>query len=116
MGPRITVRCDCGQVRYLGYGEVWTCESCAKRWNTAQIPKEDYDRVTRELRRYRAAAAATGILAAAVLIPLGVFVSFAFMVLLPGVLLAWSGFVAPRYRRRVGRRIGTLPSWQLRPE
>ena len=29
-GPPITLTCDCGERRYLRYGERWTCEKCKK--------------------------------------------------------------------------------------
>jgi hypothetical protein len=115
-GPRITVRCDCGAVRYLGYGEAWTCESCGRRWNTGQIPREEYERVAQEIARYRRFAIGGIAIAAAVLVPLGVLVNFMFLLFVPALLALWAGIVSPHLKRRLWRRIGTLPSWQLRPE
>jgi hypothetical protein len=114
--PPITVQCDCGQVRYLGYGETWTCESCGKRWNTSQIPREEYERVVREVARYRRFAIGGLVAAAAILVPLGLLVNMAFLFLVPGLLAVWAGIISPRLKRRAWARIGTLPSWQLRPE
>lgn len=112
----ITVRCDCGRARPLGYGEVWTCEGCGRRWNTAQIPEEDYRRVAREVARYRSTVIAVAAVVVAVLVPLGVLVSVRFFFLMPVVLVLWGAVVAPFWKRRLGRRLGKLPSWQLRPE
>jgi hypothetical protein len=115
-GLRITVRCDCGQVRYLGYGDSWTCEACGKRWSTAQIPREEYELVARELARYRTAAVVALGVVAAVLVPLGIFVNVVFLFLAPGFLALWAGIVSPFLKRRLGRRVGALPTWQLRPD
>lgn len=115
-GPRITVRCDCGQVRYLDYGESWACEACGKRWSTSQIPRDEYDRVARELAAYRNAAVVVLGVVAALLIPLGIFVNVFFLFLAPGFLALWAGIVSPFLRRRLGRRVGALPTWQLRPD
>jgi len=52
-GPPITVSCKCGEVRHVPYGETWQCEKCGRRWNTAQIPAEDYWGIMREMRNYR---------------------------------------------------------------
>src|SRR3990172_2213561 len=99
-GLRVTVRCDCGRVQYLGYAETWTCESCGKRWNTAQIPREEYERVAREVARYRLVALGGLAAAAAILVPLGLLVNFAFLLLVPGLLAVWAGIVSPRLKRR----------------
>ena len=56
-GPPITVSCHCGEVRHIPYGEAWTCEKCGRRWNTAQIPAEDYWGIMREMRTYRLCSA-----------------------------------------------------------
>lgn len=66
--------------------------------------------------RYRAVVIAVSALILGVLIPLGVVVSFRFFILMPILLALWIGFVAPYLRRRLGRRLGQLPSWQLSPE
>ena len=52
-GPPITVSCKCGEVRHVPYGETWTCETCGRRWNTAQIPEAEYWGIMREMRNYR---------------------------------------------------------------
>ena len=52
-GAPITIRCDCGQVERVPYGQTWTCPDCGRRWNTEQIPAEEYWGIMREMRRYR---------------------------------------------------------------
>ena len=39
-GPPISITCECGLKHDLKYGEAWTCESCGRRWDTKQIPRE----------------------------------------------------------------------------
>jgi len=52
-GPPITIRCECGEVRDVPYGERWRCEVCRRSWNTSQIPAEEYWDLMREMRRLR---------------------------------------------------------------
>jgi len=52
-GAQITVRCDCGGVGYVPYGERWECATCHRRWNTGQIPAEEYWGIMRDMRRMR---------------------------------------------------------------
>ena len=52
-GPAITVTCECGEKRELRYGEDWTCESCGRRWDTNQIPPEQYKAIRNTQLRYR---------------------------------------------------------------
>ncbi|HEX2371413.1 MAG TPA: hypothetical protein VHI33_02240, partial [Solirubrobacterales bacterium] len=44
-GPPITVTCECGEKRDLGYGEAWACDGCGRRWNTARIPPQQYEAI-----------------------------------------------------------------------
>ena len=52
-GPPIAVTCECGEKRDLRYGEEWTCESCGRRWDTNQIPAEQYEAIRRTQLRFR---------------------------------------------------------------
>jgi hypothetical protein len=52
-GPPIAVTCECGGKRDLRYGEIWSCERCGKRWNTRQIPAEQYQLIRRTQLRFR---------------------------------------------------------------
>ena len=52
-GPPIAVTCECGEKRDLRYGEEWTCESCGRRWDTNQIPVEQYEAIRRTQLRFR---------------------------------------------------------------
>ena len=52
-GAPITVGCDCGRVEYVAYGASWECPDCHRRYNTEQIPAEEYWGIMHEMRRYR---------------------------------------------------------------
>ena len=115
-GARITVRCDCGEVNYLEYGEVWTCPSCGRRWNTNQIPADEYWGIMREMRDER-----VKVMVVAVVTAFG-FAVFALTqgarawALAPIVIAAWTLLYMPRWRRRLRIKTRNLPRWQLRPE
>ena len=66
-GAQITVRCDCGGIGYVPYGERWECRTCHRRWNTGQIPAEEYWGIMRDMRRMRISAIVTAL---AVVVPI----------------------------------------------
>jgi hypothetical protein len=115
-GVPITIRCDCGDVRPVHYGDRWTCARCGSTWNTAQIPPEEYQRTVRELRRYRwqVGLATAAVLAAVV--PLAVLVAPQLFIVAIVVLAGSYFFLLPAWRRRVLERVRERPSWRLRPE
>jgi len=114
--PPITIRCDCGESGTVDFGERWTCESCGRRWNTAQIPSEAYERRLRRMRRFRIEVIGFVALALAIFLPLIVFVDQSFVVLGLIVGLAWMFLYMPFWRRRVRRAAAEAPTWQLSPE
>jgi Flp pilus assembly protein TadB len=114
--PPITIRCDCGETRQVPYGERWECEGCGKRWNTAQIPADEYHGILREMRRFRLSAIGFAVVIAVVFVASAVLVSQSLFLLLPVVLTGWYIFYMPLWRRRVRRRARSLPTWQLHPE
>ncbi|MBO0889771.1 MAG: hypothetical protein J2P14_02575, partial [Acidothermales bacterium] len=64
-GPPITVRCRCGERRDLAYGEVWQCADCVLRWDTRQIPREQYQRIRMIQLRFRMVPVVLGLAVAA---------------------------------------------------
>jgi hypothetical protein len=115
-GPPITVTCKCGEVRQVPYGETWHCETCNRSWNTSQIPADVYWGIMREMRNYR-------LVVIGIALALGVgFGLLAFLVaqrlilLLPVVLAFWLVWFMPWWRRKIRRRVRSLPTWQLEPE
>jgi hypothetical protein len=116
-GPPISVTCECGEKRDLAYGEDWTCEKCGRRWDTNQIPREQYEVVRRTQLRFRVLPVALGLLVAA----LAVFFTltgnvFSVFFLLPVALTGWFALLRPVHRRRYRRAIADLPRWNLRPD
>lgn len=115
-GAPITVKCDCGEIQYVAYGDVWECPTCGRRWNTEQIPAEEYWGVMREAKRQRLM-----MMGVAVAIAIG----FAFLALTMGpaawglapiVIGAWFLLLMPRWRRKLRVQARSLPKWQLHPE
>jgi hypothetical protein len=116
-GPPIAVTCECGEKRDVRYGEAWTCERCGRRWDTNQIPREQYDVVRRTQLRFRVLPVVVGVLVAA----LAIFFTlsgnvFSVFFLLPVALGAWFVFLRPIHRRRYRAAIADLPRWELHPE
>ena len=115
-GALITVRCDCGGVGYVPYGERWECPTCHRRWNTGQIPAEEYWGIMRDMRRMRINVLATAL---GLIIPILILTAVAgirILALLPVVMGFWFLFYMPRWRRRVRRQARNLQRWQLHPE
>lgn len=115
-GPPITVRCECGELRHVPYGERWVCEQCGRAWNTAQIPAEEYSAIMREMRNMRLSVIGVAVALAAVFGLLALVVAQSLFLLLPVVLAAWFLLYMPRWRRRVRDRARSLPTWELHPE
>jgi hypothetical protein len=116
-GPPIAVTCECGEKHDLRYGDAWTCERCGRRWDTNQIPREQYDVVRRTQLRFRALPVAVGL----IVLGLAVFFTltgniFSVFFLLPVGLSVWFVFLRPFHRRRYRAAIADLPRWELHPE
>ena len=116
-GPPISITCECGLKHDLKYGEAWTCESCGRRWDTNQIPREQYEVVRRTQLRFRVLPVLLGL----VVTGFAVFFTltgnlFSVFLLLPVGLSVWFVFLRPFHRRRYRAAIADLPSWELHPE
>jgi hypothetical protein len=116
-GPPISVTCECGLKHDLRYGEAWTCESCGRRWDTKQIPREQYEVVRRTQLRFRVLPVLLGL----VVLGFAVFFTltgnlFSVFLLLPVGLSVWFVFLRPFHRRRYRAAIAELPRWELYPE
>jgi hypothetical protein len=116
-GPPISITCECGAKHDAAYGETWTCEHCGRRWDTTQIPREDYEVIRRTQLRFRVLPVAVGVVVvalAAFFTLTGNVISVFF--LLPVALLGWFVFLRPVHRRRYRQAIAELPRWELHPE
>ena len=114
-GPPITVRCDCGELERVPYGEAWICPGCGRRWDTSQIPSEEYWGIMREMRRYRLEVIAVSVgLGIALAITLANIGSRQYFPIVLGVMGFWFLIYMPRWRRKVRARARQLPNWNLR--
>jgi hypothetical protein len=116
-GPPISVTCECGEKNDLAYGEEWRCGTCGRRWDTRQIPREDYDAIRRTQLRFRILPVTLGLLVLA----LAMFFTltgnvFSVFFLLPVSLMTWFIFIRPVHRKRYRAAIADLPKWELHPE
>jgi hypothetical protein len=114
--PPIQVTCECGEARSLRYGERWECETCGRRWNTEQIPPEEYRALANAVRRYQRQSILFAATMLAVFAPLVVFVDFRLGITGLILFFAWAFLVRPRQRRRLLNTVLGGPRWQLRPE
>jgi hypothetical protein len=116
-GPPITVTCECGEKRELGYGERWRCERCGRAYDTGRIPAAEYEQIRRLSMRYRALPIAFGavVVALAILFTLTGNVPGVFF-LLPVALVLWFVFLRPLHRKRYRAAVRGLPRWELRAD
>ena len=115
-GALITVRCDCGEVGYVAYGERWVCGKCRRAWNTAQIPAEEYWGIMRDMRRLRINVIFVALALVVPVVALIPILGARIMILLPLVMGFWFILYMPRWRRRVREQARSLQKWKLRPE
>lgn len=99
----------------MPYGELWECEECGRRWNTGQIPAEEYWGLMRDMRRMRLVVIAVALGTAALFALLGFLVDESILLLFPVVLAAWFLVFMPWWRRKIRTRARALPKWQLHP-
>jgi hypothetical protein len=116
-GPTITVACECGERRYLHYGERWKCEKCGRSWNTRRIPLEEYAALRRTQLRYRRIPLVISVLS---LICVVVFIAlgkaFGGLIVVAFAATTWSMFGHPLHKRRYREQLAKLPSWEIEPE
>jgi hypothetical protein len=115
-GAPITIRCECGEARHVPYGEAWHCEACGRRWNTAQIPADEYWGIMRDMRRMRLSVIGIALALTAIFGLLALFIAESLVLLLPVILAVWLVLYMPWWRRKVRRRARSVPKWNLRPE
>ena len=116
-GPPITLSCDCGERRYLRYGERWTCEKCGKTWNTNRIPVEQYAAIRATQLRYRRVPLAISVFALACVVAFIIVGKALGGLIVVGLLAStWSMFFRPIHRRKYRQAIAELPTWKIKPE
>jgi hypothetical protein len=115
-GPPISVTCECGERRSLRYGERWTCEKCGRKWNTEQIPAEEYRQLVRDLRRPKLVALGGAAVFAAAVTALALATDLGLLFALPILLGAIAIIAGPPWKRWVRRRVAERPRWELHAE
>ena len=100
----------------MRYGERWQCPSCGRRWNTEQIPADEYGGLARDLRRYKLIAIGAALLVLVAYLPLVLLVNEGLILTAPLLLAALAIFAGPFWKKRVRRAIAERPRWQLHPE
>jgi hypothetical protein len=116
-GPRITIACECGERRYLQYGERWTCEKCGRVWNTLRIPLEEYAALRRTQLRYRRVPIVVSVLSlVCVIVFLLLGKAFGGLIVVAFAVTAWSMFGHPFHKRRYREQLAKLPTWKIEPE
>ena len=116
-GPPITLTCDCGEKRYLRYGERWKCEKCGKTWNTNRIPVEQYAAIRATQLRYRRVPLAISVFALVCVVAFIIVGKALGGLIVVGLLAStWSMFFRPIHRRKYREAIADLPSWKIKPE
>lgn len=115
--PAITITCDCGTAALVPYGKRWTCGTCDKTWDTAQIPRAEFDALLRSIRGYRLLTVGPPLALSLVLVPLAVLLDVRYAFLLFVLVLGHGLLILPQLKRRATRRVlDAAPRWQLRPE
>ena len=115
-GPPITVACECGTSALVEYPSTWECEECGRRWNTGQIPEDEYWGIMDEMKRFRFEAIRSALILGAVIVTVSILLSKTFFFLVPIVFSGWYLFYMPRWRRRVRAVARSTPNWNLHPE
>jgi Flp pilus assembly protein TadB len=116
-GPPITLTCECGERRYLRYGDRWTCEECGRTWDTTRIPVEQYAAIRRTQLRFRRVPLIISVLAVICVVAF-IIVGKALggLLLVAVVATTWSMFFRPLHRRRYREALAQLPTWQIEPD
>ena len=115
-GAQITVRCDCGGIGYVPYGQRWQCDNCHRRWNTTQIPADEYWGIMRDMRKLRINVMLTMLGLVVPVIALSLVLGIRLLILLPVLMSFWYLFYMPRWRRQVREQARNLTRWKLHPE
>jgi hypothetical protein len=115
-GAPITVRCNCGEVQHVPYGDTWQCPSCHRRWNTNQISSEVYWGIMREMRDERVKVIIVALILAAGFAVFAATQGSRAWFLAPVVVAAWSLLYMPRWRRKLRAKARGLPRWNLHPD
>lgn len=116
LAPPITLRCECGAVGRVKYGERWTCQSCGRVYDTSRIPEGEYRARTRIVSRYRLVTLGPLAVLAAIMVPVVVFVDPGLIFLMGLMAFAYILLFLPFVRRRARRGVTQGRGWDLSAE
>jgi hypothetical protein len=114
-GPPITVTCDCGQRHVLRYGASVDC-ACGRRYSTSSIPEDEYRAIASTAARFRLVTWGLAALLAALVLLVALTQPPMLLLLVPGALILYFGYLRPLLKRSYRKRIAQFPSWDLKPE
>ena len=100
----------------MPYGEIVDVPDCSKRWNTNQIPADQYWGIMREMRDERIKVMVVALVIGAGFVVFAMLQGPAAWALAPIVVGAWMLVFMPRWRRRLREKTRSIPTWQLHPE
>jgi ABC-type transport system involved in cytochrome bd biosynthesis fused ATPase/permease subunit len=116
--PAITLRCDCGAEGRATFGDSWECPTCGRRYDTSQIPADDYGAIEALDRRYRRMSQAIMVVLA--LLVLAVAWTGQLLPIFAGlsvVMLSWFLYIRPLVHRQHRRAVSNLTrSWELKAQ
>ncbi len=116
-GPPITLTCECGERRYVRYGDRWKCEKCGRAWNTNRIPIDQYAAIrATQLRFRRVPMAISGLALVCIVAFIIAGRAFGGLIVVALAATTWGIFFRPVYQRRYRAALAKLPSWQIEPE
>jgi hypothetical protein len=115
-GPPITITCECGERQAIRYGRRWTCERCGRTWDTAQIPREEYQALVRAIWGPRLLAIGVALAVGLALLVAALIINPSLVLTIPIALGALAIFLGPLWKRQVRRRLAERPRWEIRPE
>jgi hypothetical protein len=115
-GALITIKCHCGELNRVPYGERWECPGCGLHWNTSQIPADEYWGIMRRMRRFRVRVIVLALSLGVAAVVLAVIYRPIVVLLVPALVAGWQIWYMPMWRRRVRQATRSLEGWTLTPD
>ena len=110
----LIVTCDCGEHGRVEPGATWSCPSCGRTYETADIPGDEYAAVASEVNRTKLRALVGFAVIVAVFVPLGFLLGAELWITGAVVLAVFYFAYGPKLKRDVRRIVRDLPRWEVR--
>ncbi len=88
----------------------------SRRWNTNQIPADQYSGIMRDMRDERVKVMVAALVVGAGFVVFAIDQGPAAWAIAPIVVGFWLLVFMPRWRRRLREKTRSIPTWELRPE